>query len=311
MVTNKKVSANVVELDEVDSFITEFLDYSDEADPVSVYLFGPGVKPRRRSSGRHHEEGHLGAAPTCSRSISLPKTLAANPLPTTSLTSHSHHLEQGDGDGVCELWHYNNSGTSEERPVQLGPIAVYLQIQVIENGPFEVLLGRPFFDVVGCSEISRSGGRHQIIFEQPTPISSPVISTRSQPAYLTTLRTRRNTYLKSSTNLTVMPFRSLHCLPMVVIRLLATTVFPMTTGLPTTTGLPVVAVNLSGDGEVAAIGQAVLSHCRTFGRVLVTYTSGSNDFGLHPFLWSYILVSQQVARSIRYRFITSAGIAIK
>jgi hypothetical protein len=58
-------------------------------------------------------------------------------------------------------------GLVENHPVQLGPITVYLQIQIVEDAPFEVLLGRPFFDVTSCTEISRSGGRHEIQVRDP------------------------------------------------------------------------------------------------------------------------------------------------
>ena len=53
-------------------------------------------------------------------------------------------------------------GLVENHPVRLGSITVHLQIQVIDNAPFEVLLGRPFFDVLSCSEVSRAGGGHEI-----------------------------------------------------------------------------------------------------------------------------------------------------
>ena len=323
MVTNKKVSTNLVELDEADSLITGFLDYSGEADPASVYLdlfkynpsspsvvtslplrmihplFGPGVKPKCiLDSGAQ---------------VFVMRKDIWEQLRAPIILNKAMVMEHANSGTTMTL------GLLEEYPVQLGPITVYLQIQVVENAPFEVLLGHPFFDVVSCSEISCSKGHHQIIFEQPTPIPSLLsrldhnvlvkaykavadLEKGLQPAYLTTSRTRRNTFLKNSnsTNLAIIPFRSLHCLPKAVIRLLATT------GFPTTAGLPVVMVSLSGDGEVAAVGQVGLSHCRTFGRVLVTYTCGSNDFGHHPFLWSYIIVSQQAARTVRYRFFQPA-----
>ena len=66
-----------------------------------------------------------------------------------------------------------NSGTTltlgmvEQQPVTLGPITVFLQVQVVENAPFEVLLGRPFFDVLSCMDISHSGGIHKIRVKDP------------------------------------------------------------------------------------------------------------------------------------------------
>jgi hypothetical protein len=66
-----------------------------------------------------------------------------------------------------------NSGTThtlgvvENHPVRIGPITVHLQIQVISDAPFEVLLGRPFFDVANCAEVSRQGGDHVIYVRDP------------------------------------------------------------------------------------------------------------------------------------------------
>ena len=59
-------------------------------------------------------------------------------------------------------------GLVENHPVQLGSITVCLQIQVVDGAPFEVLLGRPFFDVTSCSEISRPGGHHEIHVKDPS-----------------------------------------------------------------------------------------------------------------------------------------------
>lgn len=58
-------------------------------------------------------------------------------------------------------------GLVPDHPVQLGPITIYLQIQVVEEAPFEVLLGRPFFDITSCSEVSTSGGGHEIQVKDP------------------------------------------------------------------------------------------------------------------------------------------------
>jgi hypothetical protein len=41
-------------------------------------------------------------------------------------------------------------------------IMVHLQIQVLSNVPFEVLLRRPFFKVANYAEVSRQGGNHVI-----------------------------------------------------------------------------------------------------------------------------------------------------
>jgi hypothetical protein len=66
-----------------------------------------------------------------------------------------------------------NSGTTltlgeiENFPVKIGPVTVHLQFQVVPEAPFEVLLGRPFFDVLNCTEYSRAGGVHEIEIKDP------------------------------------------------------------------------------------------------------------------------------------------------
>ena len=68
-------------------------------------------------------------------------------------------------------------GVIEGHLVQIGPIAVYLQIQVVEGAPYEVLLGRPFFDVLSCLDISLSGGDHMIQVVDPRTRETCVIPT--------------------------------------------------------------------------------------------------------------------------------------
>ena len=72
-------------------------------------------------------------------------------------------------------------GLVENHPVQLGPITVRLQIQVVDGAPFEVLLGRPFFDVTSCSEISRPGGHHEIHIKDPSTGKPYVFPTQPRP----------------------------------------------------------------------------------------------------------------------------------
>ena len=79
-----------------------------------------------------------------------------------------------------------NSGTTmtlgliENQPVKLSPITVYLQIQVVEDAPFEVLLGRPFFDVLSCSEVSHTGGGHEIHVRDPADGTPYVFATQAR-----------------------------------------------------------------------------------------------------------------------------------
>ena len=68
---------------------------------------------------------------------------------------------------------------------------VYLQIQVVDNAPFEVLLGRPFFDVVSCSENSTASGNHEIRIKDP--------KTRNIYVFATQPRVRKTPYDSSNT----------------------------------------------------------------------------------------------------------------
>ena len=66
----------------------------------------------------------------------------------------------------------------ENHPVQLGPVTFHLQIHVVEDAPFEVLLGRPFFDVLSCAEISTAGGKHEIRIKNPKDGTPYLFSTK-------------------------------------------------------------------------------------------------------------------------------------
>ena len=173
LVTNKKVSTNVFEHDNVDSFVGDFLDQSAGVDPdsASTYLdlskyepqspsavvslplrviypsFGPDVEPECILDG--------GAQIVVMRKDVWQKLRA--PI----IVDRSMVMESTSAGTTKTL------GVLEEHPVQLGPITVYLQIQVVESAPFKVLLGRPFFDIISCAEDSRSGGHHQIHITDP------------------------------------------------------------------------------------------------------------------------------------------------
>jgi hypothetical protein len=83
-------------------------------------------------------------------------------------------------------------GLIENHPIQLGPITLRLQIQVVEDAPFEVLLGRPFFDVSSCSEVSRSGGTHEIHVQDPATGASYIFPTRPRIYKTPTLESQEN-----------------------------------------------------------------------------------------------------------------------
>ena len=55
------------------------------------------------------------------------------------------------------------------------------EIQVVEEAPFEVLLGRPFFDITNCSEVSATGGKHVIHIKDPKTGTPYVFATEPRP----------------------------------------------------------------------------------------------------------------------------------
>ena len=171
-VTNKKISANTVEVDEVDTFLTSCFNFDDDEpdrEPTAAYLdlvkydqsraaaslplrvifpsFGNGIEPECILDG--------GAQ------VVVMRRDIWEQLRTPIVANKAMPMESANASTSMTL------GLIENHPVQLGPITIYLQIQVVDNAPFEVLLGRPFFDVVNCEEISRAGGSHEIRIRDP------------------------------------------------------------------------------------------------------------------------------------------------
>lgn len=80
----------------------------------------------------------------------------------------------------------NSSRTSTiglivDHPVSLGPITVYLQIQVVLDAPFEVLLGRPFYDVLSGKDVSFKGGEHELHAINPDTGEPAIFATYQRP----------------------------------------------------------------------------------------------------------------------------------
>jgi len=199
VITSKKVSANSVEIDEVDTFLTSCFNFDDDelendSEPVSTYLdlakydlsrataaaslplrviypsFGDGIEPECILDG--------GAQ------VIVMRRDIWEQLHVPIVASKAMPMESANASTSMTL------GLIENHPVQLGPITFYLQIQVVENAPFEVLLGRPFFDVANCEEISRSGGSHQIRVQDPMD-GTPYIFT-TDPRIRKTPRSKNN-----------------------------------------------------------------------------------------------------------------------
>jgi len=168
LTTSKRVAVNFAEDDEIDSYLTRVSEESSQVahfdvsryDPsspsaaVSLPLrviypdFAPGYRPECILDGgsqivviRRDVWERIGAPIAANKAMSME---SANSGTTKTL------------------------GLIEDYPIKLGPVTVLLQIQVLDDAPFEVLLGRPFFDATSCSEVSRSGGGHEIHLVDPT-----------------------------------------------------------------------------------------------------------------------------------------------
>ena len=164
IVGNKKVSANVAETEKVDAFLTSFEDQAflhidferyDECAIAAHSLplriihptFAPGFSPECILDG--------GA-----QAVIIRKDVWER-LRTPVATNRRMKMESANSGTTTTM------GTVENYPVKLGDITILLQLQVIENAPFQVLLGRPFFDVTNCSEVSEQGGGHHLLVKDP------------------------------------------------------------------------------------------------------------------------------------------------
>ena len=165
-ITSKKVSVNATEANDADAFLVDaseskssqaYLDFVkyDSANTAAPCLplrviyptFAPGVEPECILDG--------GAQVVVMRKDIWER------LKAPIVTRRAMHMESANAATTMTL------GVIENQPVQLGSVTIYLQIQVIENAPFEVLLGRPFFDITSCSERSSPGGNHEIHIKDP------------------------------------------------------------------------------------------------------------------------------------------------
>ena len=177
MVVSKKVSANFFEDDGTDSYLSslfeqsaplsdldlEKYEYSPSAAPslplrVIFPVFAPGVEPECILDG--------GAQIVVMRKDIWEKLRA--PITASKFMT----IESASSGKTTSL------GLVEDHPVRIGPITVFLQIQVVDSAPFEVLLGRPFFDITSCREISHQGGNHEIHLKDPKSGEDYVFPTR-------------------------------------------------------------------------------------------------------------------------------------
>lgn len=174
IVGNKKVAFTVAEPDSLDTYLTTFsgnhsLDvdlhkYDENAAAAHSLLlrvihptFAPGFNPECILDG--------GAQAVIIRRDVWER------LQTPVATDRRMKMESANSGTTLTV------GVVENHPVRLGPITIYLQLQVVDDAPFQVLLGRPFFDVVSCSEVSEQGGKHSLRVKDPRDGNSYMIAT--------------------------------------------------------------------------------------------------------------------------------------
>jgi hypothetical protein len=188
MITSKKVAVNVVETSPVDAYLTSTSKEASEA----FLTLEPGEY--NRMMGKNSKPSK--ALPTLPLRVIYP-TFGDDVQAECILDSGSQivvmrrdiwqRLDIPISSDKSTSLEAANSGTAqtlglvENVPVKLGPVVVYLQAQVVSNAPFEVLLGRPFFDITNCMEISLPGGRHEIRVIDPSDGRPYVFSTKPRP----------------------------------------------------------------------------------------------------------------------------------
>ena len=189
LVANKKVSAHTMEEGVVDSYLSSCFDNATSSTAfLNIERYDGMHSPSAMSSLPLRvifPTFAAGVEPECildggAQIVAMRRDVWE--LTGAPLTANKAMTMESANAGMVKTL-----GLVENHPVRLGPITVYLQIQVIENAPFEVLLGRPFFDVLSCSEVSQAGGSHEIHVTDPktgTPYvfpTEPRFRRRHQP----------------------------------------------------------------------------------------------------------------------------------
>ena len=166
LVTGKKVATNSLEVESADSYLSALHNDAPPRLDVSKYdpdasttaphslplrviypTFGPGVIPECILDG--------GAQVVVMRR-DIWEQLRVPLAPHKAMK-----MESANSGTTLTL------GMVQNLPVTLGDITIHLQIQVVDNAPFEVLLGRPFFAITRCTESNLAGGSHVIELIHP------------------------------------------------------------------------------------------------------------------------------------------------
>jgi len=167
LIASKKVAANLLETEQVNSYLNTCF----EENPASSFYDAERYNPLSPSAVPSlplrviFPTFATGVEPECildgGAQVVVMRQDVWEKLRSPITSSKAMSMESANSTTAMTL------GLIENQPVKLGPITIYLQIQVVDNAPFEVLLRRPFFDVTSCTEISRSGGSHEIHIKDP------------------------------------------------------------------------------------------------------------------------------------------------
>lgn len=89
------------------------------------------------------------------------------------------------GERGASITTANNStshtmGLVENMKMNIGPLTLYIKLQVIDDAPFEVLLGRPFFAYLSCVTKDYPNGNQYITIEDPHTTEQVTIPTRER-----------------------------------------------------------------------------------------------------------------------------------
>ena len=58
-------------------------------------------------------------------------------------------------------------GNLENVLLKFGDVELYIQVQAVEDAPFDILLGQPFFVVAGAQTLHRTSGGQLITLKDP------------------------------------------------------------------------------------------------------------------------------------------------
>ena len=71
-------------------------------------------------------------------------------------------------------------GTLENVLLKFGDVELYIQVQVVEDAPFDILLGQPFFAVAGAQTSHSTSGEQLITLKDPNSGSVVTLATKGK-----------------------------------------------------------------------------------------------------------------------------------